>query len=64
LKNFFLNHNATLTRLIRAGTFTSGPMIAANSSPEFIPNTAAAIASSKLLLATGNEMVGLFLKII
>ena len=58
-KYFFWNHNATLTRLIKTGTSTSGPITAAKASPLFIPNTAiaTAIANSKLLLAAVKESV-------
>ncbi|WP_274427969.1 hypothetical protein [Desulfosarcina sp. BuS5] len=52
-KCFFLNHRDTFTRLIRTGTSTSGPITAANATPELIPKTATAtataMASSKLL---------------
>ena len=51
-----------MTRLIITGTSTSGPITAANATPELMPNTATAtaIASSKLLLAAVNESVALF----
>ncbi len=51
--NLFLIFRATLTRLIKTGTSTSGPMTVAKASPEWMPNTATAtaMASSKLLLA-------------
>src|SRR5208282_2837889 len=59
VKNLFLAQSATLTKPIRTGTSKSGPITAANASPELMPNTpmATAIASSKLLLAAVNESV-------
>ncbi len=57
-----LSQNATLTSPIITGTSISGPMTAANASPELRPNTATAtaIASSKLLLAAVNDSEALF----
>ena len=51
-----MKYRATFTNPISTGASTSGPMTAANATPEFIPNTATdtAIASSKLLLAAVN----------
>ena len=56
-KYFFLNQKATLTRLIKTGTSTRGPITPTNASPEFIPKIAieTAIANSKLLLAAVND---------
>ena len=57
LKYFFSHRKATLTRAIRTGTSTKGPITAAKASPLLIPNTATAtaIANSKLLLAAVKE---------
>lgn len=53
------SQSATLTRPMRTGTSTSGPMTVANATPEPRPNTliATARASSKLLLAAVNDSV-------
>ena len=57
LYNFFRNQNATLTKIIKAGTSTNGPITPAKACPELIPKTPieTAIASSKLLPAAVNE---------
>jgi len=61
-KYFLWKNNATLTSEINTGTSTSGPITAANASPECKPNTpiATAIANSKLLLAAVNDKVAVF----
>jgi len=48
-KHFRLNQKATLTRAIKTGTATRGPMTAAKASPELMPKMA--MASSKPLEA-------------
>jgi len=59
IKYFFFSQRLTLTRLIKAGTSTNGPMTAAKAWPELMPKTATAtaIASSKLLLAAVKDNV-------
>jgi len=56
LKNLRLKYKAILTSSIRTSTSTSDHITAVYTAPEFIPNTAtaAAIASSKFLLAAVN----------
>ena len=51
-----------MTRPIRTGTSTKGPITAANACPDPMPKTATAtaMASSKLLLAAVNAMVVVF----
>jgi hypothetical protein len=55
LKYMSFIFNATFTSPIITGTSTRGPITAANAAPEFNPNTATAIANSKLLLAAVND---------
>ena len=58
-KYFCRKRKATLTRLMRTGTSTKGPMTAAKAYPDCSPKTATAtaMASSKLLLAAVNDNV-------
>ena len=55
----FFAQSETLTKPIKTGTSTKGPITAANAWPEFIPKTpiVTAIANSKLLLAAVKESV-------
>ena len=57
--HFRLIQSATLTREIRTGTSTSGPITAANAAPLLIPKVAmaTAMASSKLFDAAVKESV-------
>ncbi|MNT52162.1 hypothetical protein D3C72_1891730 [compost metagenome] len=62
LKNFFLNHNDTLTKAISTGTSTNGPITVVKATGEAKPNVAIATASanSKLFPAAVKEIAAVF----
>ncbi len=56
-KYLFQKYSATLTSPIITGTSTSGLMTATKATPEWMPITATATASSKLFKVAVNESV-------